>query len=107
MDITYHAVFQYDDDGICIHFPAVPQAITCADSFDEGVYMASDVLGLVLTRPLSQIFPANRSVKSIWKKIRDRFLSQFSWKITTEDCSVTALLSLNELQNRVRNLRTR
>lgn len=56
MRITYHAVFAYDDDGICIHFPAVAQAITCAFSFDEGVYMASDVLGLVLHKtPVSEL----------------------------------------------------
>lgn len=50
MRITYHAVFQYDYDGICIHFPDVPLAITCAFSFEEGVYMAKDVLILVLHR---------------------------------------------------------
>lgn len=60
MDITYYALFQYDDDGICIHFPAVPQAITCADSFDEGVYMASDVLGLVLHKSNVSDLPAER-----------------------------------------------
>lgn len=58
MRITYHAVFQFDDDGICIHFPAVPQAISCASSFDEGVYMASDVLGLVLHKTLVPDLPA-------------------------------------------------
>lgn len=60
MRITYHAVFQYDDDGICIHFPAVPLAITCAFSFDEGVYMASDVLELVLHKTLTSALPAEQ-----------------------------------------------
>lgn len=58
MRITYHAVFQYDHDGICIHFPAVPPAISCASSFGEGVYMASDVLGLVLHHTSVSDLPA-------------------------------------------------
>lgn len=63
MRMTYHAVFEYDDDGICIHFPAVPPAITCAYSFEEGVAMAEDVLILVLHGTSVADLPADCSAE--------------------------------------------
>lgn len=48
MKISYYAVFQYDSDGICISFPDVPPALTCADNETDGVRYAREVLELAL-----------------------------------------------------------
>ena len=46
--ITYNATFEYADDGINILFPDIPNAISCAFDRDEAIFMAKDVLELVL-----------------------------------------------------------
>ena len=48
MKLSYYAVFQYDSDGICISFPDVPPALTCADNETDGVRYAEEVLELAL-----------------------------------------------------------
>ena len=48
MKISYYAVFQYDIDGICISFPDVPPALTCADNEAEGMKYAKEALELTL-----------------------------------------------------------
>ena len=48
MDIIYYAIFQYDDDGICISFPDIPPCLTCAQDENEGIEMAMEVLELYL-----------------------------------------------------------
>lgn len=48
MKFSYYAVFQYDSDGICISFPDVPPALTCADNEPDGVKYAEEALELAL-----------------------------------------------------------
>ena len=48
MKISYYAVFQYDIDGICISFPDVPPALTCADNEADGMRYAKEALELAL-----------------------------------------------------------
>ena len=44
---VYPALFSYDDDdGISIEFPDLPGCFSCADTDEEALYMAEDVLGL-------------------------------------------------------------
>lgn len=43
---TYPAIFHYEDDGISISFPDLPGCLSCADTDEEGLFMAEDVLGL-------------------------------------------------------------
>lgn len=42
----YPAIFDYSDDGISIEFPDLPGCLSCADTDEEALYMAKDVLGL-------------------------------------------------------------
>lgn len=42
----YPAIFDYADDGISIEFPDLPGCLSCADTDEEALYMAKDVLGL-------------------------------------------------------------
>lgn len=48
MKLSYYAVFQYDSDGICISFPDVPPALTCADNEPDGMKYAEEALELAL-----------------------------------------------------------
>lgn len=48
MKLSYYAVFQYDVDGICISFPDVPSALTCANDEEAGLRLASEALVLAL-----------------------------------------------------------
>lgn len=48
MKLSYYAVFQYDSDGICILFPDVPPALTCADNEPDGMKYAEEALELAL-----------------------------------------------------------
>lgn len=41
---VYPAVFEYDDDGISISFPDLPGCLSCAQTDEEALYMAKDVL---------------------------------------------------------------
>ena len=50
MNISYYAIFQYDDDGICISFPDIPPCLTCAENENEGLKMAKEALDLYLHR---------------------------------------------------------
>ena len=46
---VYPAIFEYADDGITITFPDLPGCISCAESQEEALYMAKDVLGVFIT----------------------------------------------------------
>lgn len=48
MIITCVAIFQYDDDGICVFVPDLPVCNTCGYSHDEAVEMAKEVVELAL-----------------------------------------------------------
>jgi predicted RNase H-like HicB family nuclease len=41
---TYTARLSYCEDGICVTFPDVPGANTCADTKEEAIAMAKDAL---------------------------------------------------------------
>lgn len=43
---VYPAIFDYADDGITITFPDLPGCISCADTDEEALDMAKEVLGL-------------------------------------------------------------
>lgn len=45
---VYPAIFTYDDDGINIEFPDIEGCFSCADTDEEALFMAEDVLGLCL-----------------------------------------------------------
>lgn len=45
----YPAIFTTEDEGgYSIHFPDISGCFTCADSLEEGLYMANDALSLML-----------------------------------------------------------
>ena len=48
MKITYNAVFQYAEDGVNVQFYDIYNALTCADTREEAILMAEDVLPLAL-----------------------------------------------------------
>lgn len=48
MEFSYYAIFQYDDDGICISFPDIPSCLTCAYTEHEAENMAKEALELSL-----------------------------------------------------------
>lgn len=43
---VYPAIFNYADDGISISFPDLPGCFSCADTDEEALLMAEEVLGL-------------------------------------------------------------
>lgn len=45
---AFPAIFSFDDDGISIEFPDLPGCFSCADTLDEAIANAKDVLGLFL-----------------------------------------------------------
>jgi predicted RNase H-like HicB family nuclease len=48
MEVSYYAIFQYDDDGICISFPDLPGCLSCAWSDEEAKKMATEALELYI-----------------------------------------------------------
>ena len=42
------AIFDYAEDGISISFPDLPGCLSCADTTEEAIKNAEEVLGLVL-----------------------------------------------------------
>ena len=40
----FPAIFDYAEDGISIEFPDLPGCLSCADTDEEALYMAKDVL---------------------------------------------------------------
>ncbi|MGL5376907.1 MAG: type II toxin-antitoxin system HicB family antitoxin, partial [Cetobacterium sp.] len=44
----FPAVFSKDEDGFSVYFPNFEGAFTCADTFEEAVFMAKDCLELNL-----------------------------------------------------------
>lgn len=45
---SFLAVLTFAEDGISIEFPDLPGCLSCADTQDEAVYNAQEVLGLWL-----------------------------------------------------------
>lgn len=58
MKIGYYAIFNYDEKlkgnpveySISISFPDVPLAISCARTYNEGVFMAKEVLEFITAK---------------------------------------------------------
>ena len=44
----YPAILNYQNDGISISFPDLPNCNTCANDDEEALYMAKDALGLYI-----------------------------------------------------------
>lgn len=44
----YPAVFNYAEDGISIEFPDLPGCFSCADTDEQALLMAEEVLGLFM-----------------------------------------------------------
>lgn len=65
MVFSYYAVFQYDVDGICVSFPDIPSALTCAGTEAEGVKFAKEALELALHGTLAEEVPFPSSAGQI------------------------------------------
>lgn len=63
----YPAIFSYDEDGISIEFPDLPGCLTCAETDEEALYMAKDVLrGYLLTlEDMGNNIPNATSLKDV------------------------------------------
>lgn len=64
---VYPAIFYYDEDGISIEFPDLPGCFSCADTDEEALYMAEDVLGLwmAMLEKDNEEIPAPTNLKEI------------------------------------------
>lgn len=63
--LKYPAIFEVDNDGICISFPDVPEANSCAYSKKQAVFMSKEVLklalhGLKIEDIPKQVYPIKR-----------------------------------------------
>jgi len=65
MKILYYAIFQYDIDGICISFPDIPPALTCAENETDGLNFAKEALELTLHGMLADKLPCPSSADQI------------------------------------------
>ncbi len=45
---VFPAIFNYAEDGISINFPDLPGCLSCADTTEEALFNAEEVLGLFL-----------------------------------------------------------
>lgn len=72
---TYVAIFEYRADGINICFPDLPGCISCANTIEEGIYMAKDVLGLYLLDMKDIDIPIPTEFKKVvLKENQDKFI---------------------------------
>ncbi|MBQ7959780.1 MAG: type II toxin-antitoxin system HicB family antitoxin [Clostridia bacterium] len=67
----FPAIFDYADDGISISFPDLPGCLSCADTDEEALYMAKDVLRgwLLASEDFGDEIPEPTALKDI--KIED------------------------------------
>ncbi len=63
----FPAIFDYADDGISIEFPDLPGCLSCADTDEEAMYMAKDVLRgfLLLMEEEDEDIPSPTPLKDI------------------------------------------
>ncbi len=83
MIISYYAVFQYDDDGICISFPDIPSCLSCAYDKQGAEMMATEALELALHGVAVEQLPISSSKDSIHLSKNQRI------KLITVDLDVT------------------
>lgn len=64
---TFPAIFSYDDDGISIEFPDLPGCLSCAETTDEAMNMAKEVLSLHLygMEEDNDLIPEPSSIKQL------------------------------------------
>ncbi|MCF0225472.1 MAG: type II toxin-antitoxin system HicB family antitoxin [Fibrobacter sp.] len=55
--MEYIACITKSDDGFEVEFPEIPGCLTCGDSLDEALFMASDALNAVLSVKLEDRDP--------------------------------------------------
>ena len=51
---VYCAIFQESEEGVSVSFPDIFGGVTCGDDFDDAVFMAKDLLRLMLTEARGQ-----------------------------------------------------
>ena len=52
--IPYCALFGRSDEGVDVTFPDIFGGVTCGDDYDDAVFMAKDLLRLMLTTAPAQ-----------------------------------------------------
>lgn len=64
---VYPAIFDYADDGISISFPDLKGCLTCADTDEQALLMAEEVLGLWMENleAEDEIIPEPSELKNI------------------------------------------
>ena len=65
MKLSYYAVFEYDNDDICISFPDLPPALTCADNETDGKKYAKEAMDLALDGMCTDKLPFPSSAEQI------------------------------------------
>ena len=70
---VYPAVLEYDDSGISIFFPDLPYCMSCANSDDEALYMATDALEgwIELAEDKSQKLPEPSALINVRKSLKE------------------------------------
>ena len=68
MKFSFYAIFQYDSDGICVSFPDIPSALTCASNEIAGIAYAKEALELAFHKTLVHDLPAPSSAQQILLK---------------------------------------
>lgn len=66
MKISYYAIFDYDQDGINVTFPDLPNAFTCGFTKRHAKKMAKEVLVLVLHKLYVSDLPTAKTKKTVF-----------------------------------------
>lgn len=63
----YSAIFDYSDDGISISFPDLAGCLSCADTTEEAIKDAKEVLGLYMNgiEEDKEVIPTPSNIKDI------------------------------------------
>lgn len=51
---VYCALFEESEEGVSVTFPDIFGGVTCGDDYDDAVFMAKDLLRLMLTTAPAQ-----------------------------------------------------
>ena len=63
MIFEYPAIFSVDKDDpnwVNVQFPDIYPGVTCGEGMDDAIYMAKDLLRLMLTSAPNQCFPPTK-----------------------------------------------
>lgn len=95
MKLSYYAVFEYDNDDICISFPDLPPALTCADNETDGKKYAKEAMDLALDGMCADEAPSPSSAAQITLNENQKlFLITTELEVKMASSSVRMLLSL-------------